>query len=101
MFLVFSPHTRGCTYRDSVGKIVVSILPAYAGLYPTSPQIKRATKNSPRVCGAVPKIDISAANSIGFSPRMRGCTLNQYLSEHRLSILPAYAGLYLTTQLWF
>ena len=85
---------RGCFSGLAKFCGVRPVLPAYAGMFPTSARKAPRAFCSPRVCGDVSEVKQHADLRSAFSPRMRGC-FRQGLSEAKAStVLPAYAGMF-------
>ncbi len=94
----FSPRMRGCFCASFPRLQSYLVLPAYAGMFPTSARKAPRAFCSPRVCGDVSEVKQHADLRSAFSPRMRGC-FRQGLSEAKAStVLPAYAGMFPRTR---
>ena len=76
----------------------VAVLPAYAGMFPACSTSRSAGACSPRVCGDVSLPTVTTAVSIGFSPRMRGCFWGADYAVAEMTVLPAYAGMFLSLE---
>ena len=90
----FSPRMRGCFLEYCACSCTISVLPAYAGMFPAPIDIISARGSSPRVCGDVsPRINDEQLE-ISFSPRMRGCFRKTIQINILQKVLPAYAGMF-------
>ena len=85
---------RGCFSRSDLHHEGLSVLPAYAGMFPEIKPPSGQLSSSPRVCG-----DVSSPNRLRkkrrpFSPRMRGCFPGIMFVCTDKRVLPAYAGMF-------
>ncbi len=69
----FSPRMRGCFYCALPQGVILTVLPAYAGMFPIKSVLPPMPMSSPRVCGDVSSPLFTISSSLLFSPRMRGC----------------------------
>ena len=87
-----SPRMRGALSIASWARTFRGIIPAYAGS--TREVFDRAgdLADHPRVCGEHARHVGSRPLLVGSSPRMRGALAQLQVVEHRVGIIPAYAG---------
>ena len=90
----FSPRMRGCFHGLKWRNASLSVLPAYAGMFPGYIYYSRPLYCSPRVCGDVSGSAVTTAKQLRFSPRMRGCFELQQYPAQPAAVLPAYAGMF-------
>ena len=72
--LLFSPHTRGCSFTFNCVAELLIVFPAYAGMFLIRVITGNINNRFPRIRGDVP---VSAQITIlrrGFSPHTRGCS---------------------------
>ena len=74
--LRFSPHARGCSYRDSAQRAAGGVFPACAGMFPR----KRP-----------------GAGIQGVFPHTRGCSSHLCAARSSALVFPAYAGMFRST----
>ena len=86
---------RGC-FRKGLRQLRgCSVLPAYAGMFPSIRPSTASGSSSPRVCGDVSSSILPMKWRCRFSPRMRGCfSVGLSLGDVTI-VLPAYAGMFL------
>ena len=88
----FSPRMRGCFYCALPQGVILTVLPAYAGMFPIKSVLPPMPMSSPRVCGDVSMPDKSRFKRVGFSPRMRGCFLPRRIAANRARRSPRVCG---------
>ena len=71
---MFSPHTRGCSFRLDFIYVFASVFPAYAGMFPSRKLYGVCLPRFPRIRGDVPSTLRIRLISVGFSPHTRGCS---------------------------
>ena len=91
----FSPRMRGCFRPRTAIRFAGNVLPAYAGMFLEIGVAFERSAGSPRVCGDVSLSDLAKNTDSEFSPRMRGCFLEYCACSCTISVLPAYAGMFL------
>ena len=76
----FSPHTRGCSLFLLFRGHLLTVFPAYAGMFrkENASEIKEIC--FPRIRGDVPGFQASRPLEGAFSPHTRGCSSWRYLS---------------------
>ena len=74
--MVFSPHTRGCSYASSGATTALIVFPAYAGMFRSAFPPSRVVSGFPRIRGDVPHGSVTATRSTKFSPHTRGCSFS-------------------------
>ena len=93
--MLFSPRMRGCSPFPPVRPKSPTVFPAYAGMFQGVEVINGPVFDGfPRVCGDVPASLNLIAFATGFSPRMRGCSLQRSGSNQGVHVFPAYAGMF-------
>ena len=90
----FSPRMRGCFHGLKWRNASLSVLPAYAGMFPGYIYYSRPLYCSPRVCGDVSSYTAWSCRCRRFSPRMRGCFRISGNHSEATPVLPAYAGMF-------
>ncbi len=85
----FSPRMRGCFQVITLEKKRLGVLPAYAGMFPTSARKAPRAFCSPRVCGDVSEVKQHADLRSAFSPRMRGCFYSLKHGDKTIQVIPA------------
>ena len=88
-----SPRMRGSLAMYINSFRILGIIPAHAGLTPSSPQMAAVPWDHPRACGAHSRALYSDNASQGSSPRMRGSQAPGHRARYRGRIIPAHAGL--------
>ena len=91
---------RGCFWRNRAGFFGQPVLPAYAGMFPCASSVGILQTSSPRVCGDVSRSPNSGSPRRRFSPRMRGCFQGCPAALRSSSVLPAYAGMFLSIKIY-
>ena len=71
---MFSPHTRGCSYRTWEPIMGTMVFPAYAGMFLLAGWWHWANLGFPRIRGDVPALMRNATGGTQFSPHTRGCS---------------------------
>ena len=92
----FSPHTRGCSARETACQARVSVFPAYAGMFRFLALAQILALSFPRIRGDVPRPPLSGAANIRFSPHTRGCSAKGLPNLIAPVVFPAYAGMFRT-----
>ncbi len=88
----WSPRTRGWS-RSSVGsRVVPKVVPAHAGVVPTSSRCARRPPRGPRARGGGPRCGGSVSFSTWWSPRTRGWSRRVTEDGQRRTVVPAHAG---------
>ena len=87
---------RGCFSESKESERTDAVLPAYAGMFPTENAHNEVNRRSPRVCGDVSIAFFARDEPAEFSPRMRGCFYMNQKENAARSVLPAYAGMFLS-----
>ena len=87
-----SPRMRGAPEPDLNLLLRVGIIPAYAGSTSRPRPSTAITRDHPRVCGEHFRTCIAPREREGSSPRMRGALAELQVVQHRVGIIPAYAG---------
>ena len=88
-----SPRVRGSLQAGSLIRNVTGIIPAGAGLTPSSCIRGDKARDHPRGCGAHCGPERYSARRLGSSPRVRGSRLPILIYSRRPGIIPAGAGL--------
>ena len=91
-FVGSSPRMRGTRDGLEAGRIVIGIIPAYAGNTLFGLSSARNVRDHPRVCGEHTDDDYNGTYSTGSSPRMRGTRMPFNAIHADGGIIPAYAG---------
>jgi hypothetical protein len=91
-----SPRTRGCSGQAARPPLAGPVVPAHAGLFPTTPPPAPTGRCRPRARGAVPARIALTGPSGRSSPRTRGCSRARAGREDSPDVVPAHAGLFLT-----
>ena len=74
LIVVFSPHTRGCSFMACTGGRRHVVFPAYAGMFRANSIHHQLKPRFPRIRGDVPtRVDQPRAR-FRFSPHTRGCS---------------------------
>ena len=60
---LFSPHTRGCSWKPQATWLHSIVFPAYAGMFRKKPKRKRKKNGFPRIRGDVPASSYPRGNS--------------------------------------
>ena len=87
-----SPRMRGAHVRHARREPPPGIIPAYAGSTSRPRPSTAITRDHPRVCGEHFRTCIAPREREGSSPRMRGALAELQVVQHRVGIIPAYAG---------
>ncbi len=90
----WSPRVRGCSLGWLLDDDDDGVVPARAGLFPTTGSRSGSPRGGPRACGAVPASPYSASATHPWSPRVRGCSPGYEGDPRRLAVVPARAGLF-------
>ncbi|CAN3979351.1 Peptidase, M20A family [Kitasatospora purpeofusca] len=88
-----SPRMRGWSLLAGPGGVAHLLLPAHAGLVPSSGWRARARSAAPRACGVGPRTCLPYRSGQCCSPRMRGWSRGRARSDPQPGLLPAHAGL--------
>ena len=94
-----SPHPRGCSRDDHARRCGHDVLPAPAGLFPSSRPGSARKRGAPRTRGAVPMTAPGAFLAVLCSPHPRGCSPPPAVVAAAEAVLPAPAGLFPTRRL--
>ena len=94
--IAWSPRMRGCSLGQLRRVLDDDVVPAHAGMFPTPPSWARSGSGGPRACGDVPLLNLRYLRGIGWSPRMRGCSLKRLYIPEILFVVPAHAGMFPT-----
>ena len=73
---------------------MTEVFPAYAGMFREARGHVSAHLGFPRVCGDVPIADSIESTTRAFSPRMRGCSSEDWHVTVGGRVFPAYAGMF-------
>jgi hypothetical protein len=92
-----SPRMRGCSHVSGAHTPDCVVVPAHAGVFRSPRSAIPRLPRRPRACGGAPKSHISYHTSVTSSPRMRGCFQGEQGLDPDLNVVPAYAGVHLTT----
>ena len=90
----FSPRTRGCSAPKIAAALKDYVFPAHAGMFRRSLPNASQSKCFPRARGDVPRLYVGAKRCWLFSPRTRGCSLTQPMTEEMPEVFPAHAGMF-------
>ena len=90
----FSPRARGCSSPRVAGKTKVGVFPACAGMFLPAAKKPPFFPRFPRVRGDVPRQRRRRVGGRWFSPRARGCSVNQFGAEFTKLVFPACAGMF-------
>ena len=71
------------------------VFPAHAGMFRLRFVAVLLLGRFPRVCGDVPLLLAHPGVTVGFSPRMRGCSGWENVKDIFNAVFPAYAGMFL------
>ena len=93
-FLMFSPHTRGCSASSASKRIRSFVFPAYAGMFLRCGASPMGLGRFPRIRGDVPSSILHMLNDIKFSPHTRGCSGRHGCFSGYGCVFPAYAGMF-------
>ncbi len=88
-----SPRTRGWSRRDEQQPGVTGLLPAHAGMVPSGSSSSRGPRPAPRARGDGPQAGAGATLTYGCSPRTRGWSRGEPVSDVNPMLLPAHAGM--------
>ena len=88
-----SPRTRGWSRQGPEGLRPVGVLPAHAGMVPSSAPRSRARPSASRARGDGPRPPPADFFSSMCFPRTRGWSPASRGTERRKSVLPAHAGM--------
>ena len=91
-----SPRTRGCSEIDPDEDVCAEVVPAHAGVFRMSGCGPAAPARRPRARGGVPKQGVTDNDTIGSSPRTRGCSSVCRAACCACSVVPAHAGVFLS-----
>ncbi len=87
-----SPHPRGCSRHDLPGHSGRRLLPAPAGMFPTSASSPPCQRPAPRTRGDVPWATPFGVNWAACSPHPRGCSRDVLEPGEGLGLLPRTRG---------
>ena len=91
---LFSPHTRGCSFRPMSDNYDIMVFPAYAGMFPAGAKLGGLNGGFPRIRGDVPPRMLGIVLAGVFSPHTRGCSQAPQLNTSQDQVFPAYAGMF-------
>ena len=72
--VVFSPHTRGCSWNPGIHSLCTRVFPAYAGMFLIDYSAGVPSAGFPRIRGDVPDLRTNLRPTSRFSPHTRGCS---------------------------
>ena len=87
-----SPHTRGARARRRCSRLLLRIIPAYAGSTKPTPWMGRPWRDHPRIRGEHPIAAKPDNLVMGSSPHTRGAPDDGAQFGRCSGIIPAYAG---------
>ena len=87
-----SPHTRGALDCRPEGRVLMGIIPAYAGSTPPAPKSRNTGRDHPRIRGEHVDGWEGAGWARGSSPHTRGARRALSRAGPGRRIIPAYAG---------
>ena len=90
----FSPRTRGCSSSPTRGLRRGPVFPAHAGMFRGTPARVMVSRGFPRARGDVPQVKRDLQPVQMFSPRTRGCSAKDILTESCFKVFPAHAGMF-------
>ena len=93
---LFSPRTRGCSWREVTQAQLTVVFPAHAGMFPFRLRPSEMMESFPRARGDVPERSRKRQLWSLFSPRTRGCSSHQTISRNLPQVFPAHAGMFLS-----
>ncbi len=93
-----SPRTRGWSQRPALGRHPVRVLPAHAGMVPSTSTSGSVEMSAPRARGDGPGCRMGPGRPCRCSPRTRGWPLVDGSGGELRSVLPAHAGMVPGTQ---
>ena len=91
---VWSPRMRGCSPSGQIPHQRDAVVPAHAGMFPTSLTSIGDCSGGPRACGDVPSKDGGRPGLVVWSPRMRGCSRHRAGHGGLRTVVPAHAGMF-------
>ena len=94
-YYAFSPRTRGCSAALSDAIQILAVFPAHAGMFREICGYRDADGSFPRARGDVPLVAGDLSELTKFSPRTRGCSAKDILTESCFKVFPAHAGMFL------
>ena len=97
---VFSPRTRGCSWKLVIVTLVLMVFPAHAGMFRLLQSCYRGLLRFPRARGDVPGVPRVWRVSAWFSPRTRGCSASYATKLYLEGVFPAHAGMFLYFAAW-
>ena len=89
-----SPRTRGCSPNPFRSLLIVSVVPAHAGVFRSTTRSPTRTRSRPRARGGVPRRYSTKAVHFRSSPRTRGCSRTRSPRWNAESVVPAHAGVF-------
>ncbi|CAL2060941.1 protein of unknown function [Streptomyces murinus] len=89
---MWSPRMRGWSRLAGVQQAVVLVVPAHAGVVPSSSRRRGVIRRGPRACGGGPIADAPSGLIDLWSPRMRGWSLGLQVLAAEGCVVPAHAG---------
>ena len=94
-WILFSPHTRGCSRLRNALRGAPAVFPAYAGMFLTCCATLWTRASFPRIRGDVPPTSPWGLAPSQFSPHTRGCSPGRGFCHCDSMVFPAYAGMFL------
>ena len=91
----FSPRTRGCSCPPFRTVKPGQVFPAHAGMFLNARAMTVAQISFPRARGDVPPVKLITGGQGQFSPRTRGCSLQNGVQAASFQVFPAHAGMFL------
>ncbi len=88
----WSPRTRGWSSAGTIPAAVAAVVPAHAGVVPSTPSQPSSPRCGPRARGGGPHVGIVTATMSGWSPRTRGWPRVEPRCLRLVIVVPAHAG---------
>ncbi len=89
-----SPHPRGCSPPCWPVPDPRRVVPAPAGVFPSSSSTRRPALSRPRTRGGVPRAGRVGVSERGSSPHPRGCSRAEAIRLGQGGVVPAPAGVF-------
>ena len=90
----YSPRKRGCFFVEVALGGADRVFPAQAGVFPALKESGPRFEGIPRASGGVSEAAGVVGRSIEYSPRKRGCFLDDLFLGARFGVFPAQAGVF-------
>ena len=90
----FSPRMGGCSVLSLVLICLLWVFPTYVGMFRNVVKHFLSWLRFPHVCGDVPTGDRASQSSLGFSPRMWGCSGRWRRGTPPRRVFPTYVGMF-------